>query len=423
MRVSFVIVVLFAAMLFWQFLEHGASSSSAKVVERKVLPMDVSYETMEARSYLNSIRELMQMERLAENTQLKTAAQAHADYLVLNNESAHEEITGHKNFTGIRPVERAFHAGYNSSQVSENLSTKNPNARTSVDGLLSAIYHRFGFLSPSIDQIGVGVTQDMNDSIKSAFVYLMGNSALNQLCLGRNFSGSGKYIYRVCKESEHRIKEKEFYRSLHYSKQNNPKIILYPYDGEEEVPPAFYSEIPDPLPDYEVSGFPVSVEFNDHFFKKVTLHSFKLYEEGGKEIKDVRLMDRSSDPHQKFTENQYALFPLHRLEYDQKYRAEVIYGVKGKKETLTWYFQTQKPTEEFHLITQKEETISIDPSKSHIIYFRPHDPHDIIKNIQFPADIDISFLDNNTIKLTLMCDEIDDFDITSDTRHLYIEVK
>ncbi len=423
MRISFVIVILLASMLFWQFSEHKTTASSAEVVKRKALPMDVSYETMEARTYLNSIRELMQMERLSENTQLKTAAQAHADYLILNDESGHEEISGHKNFTGITPVERAFRAEYDSSQVSENLSTKNHNARGSVDGLLSAIYHRFGFLSPGIDQIGVGVTQDVKDSDKSVFVYLMGNSTLNRLCKGSSFSGSGKYIYRVCKESEYRIKAKEFQQALKYSKQNNPKIILYPYNGEKEVPPAFYSEIPDPLPDHEVSGFPVSIEFNDHFFKNVILHSFKLYVEGGEEVRDIRLMNKESDPHHKFTADQYALFPLQRLEYDQKYCAEVTYESKGKKETLIWYFHTQKPTEEFHLITQKEETISIDPSKSHIVYFRPHDPHDIIKNIQFPTNIDIKFLDNNTIKLTLMSDEIDAFDITSDTRRLHIEVK
>ncbi len=423
MRLGFVIVVLIVSMLFWQFIEHRTNISSGKVVQRKALPMDVSYETMEARTYLNSIREQMHMQRLSENRQLKTAAQAHADYLVLNDESAHEEITGHKNFTGTTPVERAFHAGYTSSQVSENLSTENHNAQNSVDGLFSAIYHRFGFLSPSIDQIGVGVTQDMNDSTKSAFVYLMGNSALAQLCLGRSFSGVGKYIYRVCKESEHRIKEKEFHRSLNESKKYSPKIILYPYDGQEEVPPAFYSEVPDPLPDYEVSGFPISIEFNDHFFKEVALHSFKLYAEGGEEVIDIRVMDRSSDPHQKFTVNQYALFPLQRLEYDQKYRAEVTYVSKGKEKTIIWYFHTQRPTEEFHLITQKEETISIDPAKSHIIYFRPHDPHDIIKNIQFPANIDIAFLDNNTIKITLMSDEIDDFNIMSEDRHLHVKLK
>ncbi len=423
MRMSFVIVVLLFSALFWQFLEYRTNSFVGEVVERKALPMDVSYETMEARSYLNRIRELMQMQILSENKQLKSAAQAHADYLVLNDESAHEEIRGYKNFTGITPVERAFHAGYISSQVSENLSTENHNARSSVDGLLSAIYHRFGFLSPGIDQIGVGVTQALKDSDQSAFVYLMGNSELNRLCSESGFSGNGKYIYGVCKKSDHRIKEKEFHKSLAYSKQNNPKIILYPYDGEEEVPPAFYSEVPDPLPDHEVSGFPVSVEFNDHFFKNVTLHSFKLYVEGGEELTYIQLMDKSSDPHQRFTANQYALFPLQRLDYNQKYRAELSYVSKGKEETIIWYFHTQKPTEEFHLITQKEETISIDPAKSHIIYFRPHDPHDIIKNIQFPADIDISFLDNNTIKLTLMSDEIDAFDITSDTRHLHIEVK
>ncbi len=61
-----------------------------------------------------------------------------------------------------------------------------------MDGLFSAIYHRFAFLSPGIDEIGVGVTQNEQDSDKSAFVYVMGNSELNRLCSFKSFKGAGK---------------------------------------------------------------------------------------------------------------------------------------------------------------------------------------------------------------------------------------
>ena len=423
MRLSFMVIVLFAAMLLWKFAEHQVSSTPKEVIVKQALPMDISYERMEARSYLNSIRESMQMQRLEEDDRLQAAAQAHADYLVSNNAFGHEEREGAKYFTGRSPAERAFHAGYHSSQVIENLSTKNNSAHSSVDGLFSAIYHRFGFLNPGIDEIGVGVTQDAKETDKSAFIYVMGNSQIDRLCSGKSFRGSGKYIYKVCKESEKRIKERVFYGALNYNKRNNPRIILYPYDGQKEIPPAFYAEVPDPLPDYEVSGFPISVEFNDHFFHGVKMDSFKLYTEGGEEVTDVRLMDSSNDPHKQFTNKQYALFPLYRLEYDTEYRVEVKYILKAKQETLIWHFHTQKPIETLHTVTQKEGSLHLASGKSHVIYFRPLDPHDILKDIQFPYSMDIRFIDNNTIILTLPSEGIERFDIVSDTRILHVEVE
>ena len=423
MRISFMIIVVLAAVLFWKVFEYDVNAAPKEVIVRKVLPMDVPFEMMEARTQLNRIREAMKMNILMQNENLNSAAQAHADYLVANNESSHNEIKGYKNFTGVEPFERVFHAGYNASHVSENLSTQHHNAKSSIDGLFSAIYHRFGFLSQSIDEIGVGVTQNEQDSDKSAFVYVMGNSELNRLCSGKSFNGVGKYVYRVCENSEHRIAEKNFSKAVNYNKKMNPEIIIYPYDGQEGVPPAFYAEVPDPLPDHEVSGFPISIQFNDYFFKDVQLYSFKLFKKEGEEVINVRLMDKSSDPHQKFTAKQYALFPLERLEYNTGYSVEVEYMSKNRTEKLTWTFRTQVPTEKLHIITEKEESIEIGSGESHIIYFKPLDAHDIVKNVQFPTTVDIQFIDNNTFKLTLMSDDTDSFDIVSDTRVLHIEVK
>lgn len=137
---------------------------------------------------------------------------------------------------------------------------------------------------------------------------------------------------------------------------------------------------------------------------------------------NVRFMDSDSDPHKRFSSNQYALFPLKRLEYDTAYRVELEFESKEEVETLVWYFHTQKPTETFHTVTKKEEKLTIASGQSHIIYFRPLHGHDIIKNIQFPSEMDVVFLDNNTIKLTLG-NEIDDFDIVSATRRLHIKIQ
>ena len=265
-------------------LQAGWFSPEKKLVVRHAPPMDVSYEKPEAMSLLNEIREAMGMNTLVHNEQLAQAAQAHADYLVKNRITSHDEIPGRPGFTGRTPSERALHAGYLSTQVSENLSTKNRDARSSIDGLFSAIYHRFGFLDVGIDEIGVGATQDVHHTENSAFVYVMGNSYLNALCHEHAFKGYGRYVYGVCRDKRHRIAQKRFLEAQDANRRYNPKIVCYPYDGQKDVPPSFYDEMPDPLPDYEVSGFPVSVTFNAYFFKRVELVSFTLTRSDGKPV-------------------------------------------------------------------------------------------------------------------------------------------
>ena len=96
--------------------------------------------------------------------------------------------------------------------------------------MFAAIYHRFGFLSPSIDEVGIGTTQDKTDSKNSAFVYVMGNSEFNRVCSFETFRGSGSYNYGVCRDKAHKIDPKVYKEVLDVNKIQNPKIIVYPYD-------------------------------------------------------------------------------------------------------------------------------------------------------------------------------------------------
>ncbi len=420
MKIVLMFFVLSLYALAWQFMGFGNETKEKKVEIRTVLPMDVGYEKIEARSTLNAIREEMGMNSLLQNDLLTIAAQGHSDYLVANNESSHYEVEGHKKFIGVKPVDRTLYADYASMQLSENLSTHTYSAQSSIDGLFSAIYHRFGFLSPSIDTIGVGVTQEKAKTSNSAFVYVMGNSALERLCHEKSFSGSGKYYYKICKDESHRIGEKAFVKAQNSNKIYNPKIVFYPYDGQTEVPPVFYDEHPDPLPNYEVSGFPVSVEFNDYYFKELKLRAFKLFDSSDNEVTDVLLMSKENDPHGHFTDKQFALFPLKRLDYDAQYKASITYENKGKTYTHTWAFHTQKPTEALHIIKNNEATIHLAKGKSHILYFPPHNAHDLLKSIQFPTDVDVTFIDHNTLKITVIDDDLDDFILKSSDRMIHI---
>lgn len=416
---------LFVAFLIglaaWQLIDPDLRLSSKEVIVRKALPMDVSYESIEAYSYLNSIRRKMNMLTFSSNESLKAAAKAHAYYLVSNNESSHEEIAGHTHYLAEKPFERAYKKGYSAAYVSENLSTNIHSAHQAIDGLFSAIYHRFGFLSTTVNELGVGVFQAEFNSDRTAFVFLMGNSDLNRLCHGKSYTGTGSY-WTSCKDVSHHIREKDYSEAMDYGRQNNPSMIVYPYDGQREIPPAFYSEIPDPLPNYDVSGFPISIEFNDFYYKDVSLIAFNLYDYEENHV-DVHLMDKENDPNQRFTRNQFAIFPLKRLAYNSKYRAEVLYRVGDEIKEYQWSFYTTRIQEEFYRVSKLYDELTIVPRKSYVIYFIPVDAHDILHDIQFPEDVDIQFLDNNTIKLTLMSEKIKEFTLDTGTRKLHILVQ
>jgi len=411
-------------VLFPLFVNAGIFSPDVKIVKRQLPKMDIDYEKSSALGLLNDIREAMGMNALYHNDALARAAEAHARYLVRNKVTSHSEIPGFPGFTGQTPAQRALQAGYLSTQVLENLSTKNIDAQSSIDGLFSAIYHRFGFLNVGIDEIGVGVAQDNNDRENTAFVYLMGNSALNALCKAPPFKGYGQYVYGVCKNKNHRIAFKRFTEAQNYVKEHNPKVVFYPYDGQEDVPPAFYSEIPDPLPDYDVSGFPVSVLFNDFYFKKVSLESFRLYNtKTGKAVNLTRLLTKESDPNARFNDHEFALFPLKRLDYDTVYRAELIYREKGKRIEHQWHFHTRKPLEPMIRINKKEASVHLKRGKSYWLYFVPLNGHELIRHIEFPEDVDVTFIDNNTLRVTPMPEAPRSFDIRSEHRLVHVQLR
>jgi len=421
MRIDFILVVLVVVSVFWQYNSTNKSVSQKEVKIQQAFPIDVGFEESTARVYLNDIREAMGMNALVHNSFLENASASHAEYLVAHHSASHYEVQGKRYFTGEKPVDRTIHAEYISRIVSENLSTQTKNAKASIDGLFSAIYHRFGFLDTKIDELGIGVTQNPDNPEETAFVYLMGNSNMRALCYENTFDGVGKYYTKICKDVAHRVSKKNFDKAKSYQQKNNPKIILYPYANQVQVPPAFYVETPDPLPDYDVSGFPVSITFNDYYFDKVELLSFTLYDSDDTLIENVRLMDKENDPHGHLSDKQFALFPLERLDYDSLYRVEAIYVYKGQEEKIAWEFMTEIPTEKLFVIEEKISSIQVAVGESYILYFKPLDAHDILKTIHFPTDISLERLDNNTFKLTANKD-LGDFEIKSGERVLSVEM-
>jgi uncharacterized protein YkwD len=358
--------------------------------------MDSDMEKRRTLYYLNQLRVGAGLIPLISNKKLEIAAKSHAHYLINNGLIGHYEDKKRVGFTGIYGSQRAMSAGYETSMVIENISNNNFTHKESVDGLMAAIYHRFGFLDFHIDEIGIGVEQHETNRVQTAFVYDMGSRKLVELCSGEETYGD---LENICRDKTHRIELSVFNETLEKNRYRNSKFVAYPFAGQEDIPPAFYDEFPDPLPEYSVSGFPISVSFNESYFKSIEMISFELFDNENNQIDDTIVYGEESDPNQKLKKFEYALFPLQRLEWNSKYRVKVVYEADGKIKRESWSFRTRKFKKTVSNVTEYSNHFEIKSGEKNIFYFPPTSKNDILGSIKYPASLDISFIDKNTIEL------------------------
>jgi len=359
----------------------------------------VSTETL---SYLNDLRRGAGLQPLHANRLLAKAAKAHARYALRVQRYSHHERKGIPGYTGKTPADRAVYAGYPCRFVMENIAVNTIGAKSTVDNLLSAIYHRFLFLGFDIDEIGQGdASTRKKRAIQQVHVFDMGARAMASLCRQEYTLHNGiYYLTGLCADRDKKIPQSAYEDARATLRKANGRIVIYPYANQHDVPPAFYNETPDPLPGYKVSGFPVSVEFNPYYFHKIKMLSFKLYNDAGKEIKS-RLIDHLRDPNGKLEPNEYALMPLARLRYATQYRAVFDAVADGKRIHKSWVFTTRSPTVPLYRIRSKKEKIEIGDAKKIWLYFVPRHRRDILKKVRHTKGLKIRFVDQNTLEVTL----------------------
>ena len=364
--------------------------------------------------YLNELRERAGMISFTRNDNLETAAENHSQYLVGNSTatlrySGHFQNPGDPFFTGNDASDRTGAAGYLSTLVSENVSNGQPDVFASIDDLMSAIYHRFGFLSFTMDEVGLGFVKN-TDIDYSAYTYNMGNAGLNSLCMGSSFSGTGVFFPNLCaQDSGFRISESDKNSAEQQIEGQNPYIVSWPAQGDTDVPPAFYEESPDPLPDFSVSGYPVSVQFNPLAYNDVSITSFRLFDDtSNEEITNTRLLDNNTDPNMKFSGLEFALFPLDRLEWKSVYRVEVEYESNMESDSLVWRFATRNPGAPLFQYAGDGATVEIpvNAASDFVFYVPPDENYPTIGNIgfSFPAglSVDTAFIDGNTLAVSMV---------------------
>jgi len=345
----------------------------------------IENEEEKALNYLNKLRTGAGLVPFRSQRELKNASKNHANYLTHHFTFGHKEDMHHKDFTGEFASSRIVYTGYPSPQVIENVSTHNQNYKESIDGLFSAIYHRFAFLDFRSDAIGIGISQSKYKKSQTAFVYDMSSNALEELY-----------------DSNKTLTTARINAALNKNKKENQSMVIYPFNKQTDVPPAFFDELPDPLPEHKVSGFPISISFNDMYYKNVKLLNFQLFNADGVEITNVKKFDQKTDPNKRLTKFDYVLFPLHRLKWNSEYHVKFLAITDKKIFEKHWSFHTKQFRIPFHTVKNDDETFKMKSAEAHIFYFPPTSKVDILSDISYPSNLDVEFIDKNTIQLTAL---------------------
>ncbi len=368
------------------------------------LAQDLTMEARAAFQYLNQLRTQAGMIPFEWNPVLERSSANHARYLSRNRIISHVESSGRIGFTGTYPSDRALREGYNARIVTENHSTGDGDSLASVDGLMGAIYHRFGFLDFTKDEIGIALDRaDRGYNV----VYNMGNEGLNQFCKTAPTIREGHYYQDFCKRTK-RVAVDLVDKLETRTKEKNPEIVVWPPNGGVDIPVVFYEEIPDPLPNMSVSGYPVSIQFNPTAYSEVKLLSFQLFERDQQEWIEVEpflTMQKSNDPNQKFSDKEFALFPLNRLDWGKEYYAAVRYQHEGQRFEFEWSFTTKKLLYPLFEIAANGESLRMISDKTYYIYIPPKKNQPFIRKLEvespYSVQVNVDWEDRNTIKINL----------------------
>ncbi|MFC2429061.1 MAG: CAP domain-containing protein [Campylobacter sp.] len=353
----------------------------------------------DAVAYLNEYRRGSGLSSLRQNQILSQAAKNHADYSAQNEYMGHDETAGRAKFSGADPVSRAIAAGYKSRHILENIAYKN-DFKEAVDGLFSAIYHRFAFLNLSVDEVGYALAS--KDKF-NAFVFEMGNSRLNAFCArGASDTGAGRFYTNVCADKNLKIKDDKFDNFTGSSKP----FVKFP--GSTAVTPYFSGEIPDPFPECKITANPVSIEFNANA-GEIKFKDFEIFKDG-KKLQNLHVITSKNDVNSKFSKGQFAAFAREVFDFGAQYEAVFSYeqanaqNAGAQLKQIKWSFKTKTPQNPY-FDARDGDVLGVDAGKTYEIFFRPKDCNDLMTRYVYRvsgfAEAQIKQSGTNTLSVKL----------------------
>ncbi|PLY40475.1 hypothetical protein CSZ94_20845 [Janthinobacterium sp. ROICE36] len=254
-------------------------------------------------NWFNYRRSQIGLSPLVRNGQIDGAALGHSNYLNLNNTVAHEQVQGKPGFTGATLGDRLAKTGYvvTSLQGEVIAGASNTSGFYLAEELVTAIYHRFVIFEPLFKEGGAGAVVS-----GAGYAYFTTDLASN-----RNY-GPGLAA---------------------------AQIVAYPFGGQQKVAVSFSSdnEAPDPVPNQDVVGYPISVHAN--YGTSVSVTAFSVRQRGAGTDLTVRLLTSGSDAHTPISAA--SIIPLAPLTENTTYDVRFIGKVNGADITYNWSFSTR----------------------------------------------------------------------------------
>jgi uncharacterized protein YkwD len=258
---------------------------------------------VDGRNWIGYRREQAGVPAVTQNSRLDTAAQGHSDWQRRNNKVSHEQAPGTPGFTGVTMRDRLAAAGYTFSgdfAYGEVIAaTSNRNGFEMVDELMTAIFHRFVILEPLFKEIGTGAA-----TTSANYTYFTANFTSN--------NGFGPGV---------------------------TSIVTWPFSGQVGVTRNFFSdtEAPDPVPNANEVGYPISVHAN--ITSILTVQTFTVRPHGGA-VLPVVLLSKATDSRPETPTSAAAIIPLRPLAAKTTYDVSFTGTLNGTAVSRTWSFTT-----------------------------------------------------------------------------------
>jgi len=264
----------------------------------------------DGRAWINYRRTQIGLPALVQSSIIDKAAQGHSDYQRINNVVTHDQTRGLNGFTGVTLEDRLKGAGYSFAttnaigEVISAIGSQNGNRTgfTMAEELITAIYHRFVMFEPVFQEIGTGSAVN-----SSNYAYFTADFVTN------NGYGTGLAA---------------------------GTMATWPFNGQTAVPVNFLSntEEPDPVPDVDEVGYPISIHVN--LTRKLTVQTFTVRARNGSANLATRLLMQSNDTNVT-TPSVAAIIPLAPLSANTVYDVSFSGAIDGTAISRTWSFTTK----------------------------------------------------------------------------------
>jgi uncharacterized protein YkwD len=283
-----------------------AADASTQLVAERGAPALTNDTATDGYNRFNFRRQQMGLGVLARNANVDLAARGHSNYQKVNDTITHVQIAGKPAFTGTNLADRIAAAnyvftsktGYAFGEVIA--ASANISGATNAEDLITAIYHRFVIFEPKFLEAGAGAA---GTSI-TGYNFLTVNFTANGLGPG---VGKGQFA-------------------------------VYPSPNQTGIATVFFSdqESPDPVPNQNAVGYPVSIHAD--IDAVVDVNTFTISARGGPPLA-TRLLSSATDP--ETPASAAAIIPLAELTAATTYDVKYSGTVSGRIAERAWSFTTK----------------------------------------------------------------------------------